>query len=103
MEGGNQYVVDERPGCLAAFGWYDRRRDLRRIVGIWQMINVVSLLFGCRHRHVTRPITLIARRADPNRETYVACLDCGKHFRYDPVNMRVGKRIDRDATPPMTR
>jgi hypothetical protein len=30
----------------------------------------------------------------PNSQTYVVCLDCGKHFAYDVKLMRIGKRID---------
>jgi len=34
-----------------------------------------ELLFGCRHKHVSWPITVHSR-------TYRVCCDCGKEFRY---------------------
>jgi RNase P subunit RPR2 len=49
-------------------------------------------MFGCRHTRYTFPITV---RAGSNRTlaqrtgTYVACLDCGKEFRYDWHEMRI--------------
>jgi hypothetical protein len=53
------------------------------------MLNALRDLFGCAHRRTTFPLTTpyrklgssIARPADT--ATYVACLDCGKEFRYD--------------------
>ncbi|HKM48849.1 MAG TPA: hypothetical protein VJX69_14755 [Terriglobales bacterium] len=49
-------------------------------------------VFGCRHARYTFPITV---RAGSGRDrvlrtgTYVACLDCGKEFRYDWREMRI--------------
>jgi hypothetical protein len=45
-------------------------------------------LFGCSHRKTTFPITLRATvSADGQQgtqaETYVACLQCGRHLAYD--------------------
>jgi len=51
---------------------------------------VLNLLFGCRHRRVTRPITPAHRPGTRPEGAYVACLDCGKTFQYDLQNMRVG-------------
>lgn len=54
---------------------------------------VVNLLFRCRHKRLTRPVTPVrSKRVDPV-ETYVACLDCGKQFRYDTREMRVGAAL----------
>lgn len=54
---------------------------------------VVNLLFRCRHKRLTRPITPV-RRADVSlNKTYVVCLDCGKRFRYDTQEMRVGEAL----------
>ena len=47
----------------------------------------LNLLFGCRHRSLTRPITAVHRPGTPSGETYVACLDCGKRFTYDAAKM----------------
>jgi hypothetical protein len=54
---------------------------------------VMNLLFACRHRHITRPITPVHRPGTPAGETYVACLDCGTRFPYDVANMTI-------ASPP---
>jgi len=51
--------------------------------------KLVSLLFGCRHRNLTRPITP-AHRPGTKAEAYVACLECGQRFQYDPKELRIG-------------
>ena len=51
---------------------------------------MMNLLFGCRHRRITRPITPVHRPGTPSGETYVACLECGRRFPYDVTNMRIG-------------
>lgn len=52
---------------------------------------VINLLFRCRHKHLTMPITLVKdKRSAP---TYIACLDCGRHFNYDVTAMRMGREI----------
>lgn len=58
--------------------------------------KMLNLLFGCHHRHITRPITPVSRHHQP-ASSYVACLECGKQFHYDTLNMRVGT-----AMPPLT-
>ena len=43
-------------------------------------------LFGCAHHRMTFPMTLRAGVGGGPRaqsETYIACLDCGRHFAYD--------------------
>jgi DNA-directed RNA polymerase subunit RPC12/RpoP len=56
--------------------------------------SLLNLLFRCGHKRLSRPVTPVARHgAQPNGETYVVCLDCGKHFSYDAENMRFGKRV----------
>jgi hypothetical protein len=65
------------------------------------MLNALRHLFGCAHRRTTFPLTpyrrlgsSIARPADTVFDyTYVACLDCGREFRYDWQEMRQGKPI----------
>jgi hypothetical protein len=52
--------------------------------------KVIDLLFGCRHRLVTRPITPVRRCGNPPGDTYVSCLECGRQFHYDTRDMRVG-------------
>jgi hypothetical protein len=51
---------------------------------------ILNFLFGCRHRQMTRPITPVHKPGTPAEDTYVACLECGRQFRYDLTNMRVG-------------
>jgi hypothetical protein len=53
------------------------------------MIAMLNLLFGCRHRPITRPMTPFHKPGTPAGQTYVVCLECGKRFQYDLVNMRV--------------
>jgi hypothetical protein len=70
--------------------------ETSRIIGLGKqpMIDaVLNLLFSCRHRRITRPITPVRKPSDPRGETYVACLECGKQFYYDVANMRVGMPI----------
>lgn len=55
--------------------------------------RVFSLLFGCRHRRLTRPITPARKPGSSAGSAYVACLDCGNRFHYDVANMRMGAQI----------
>ncbi len=55
--------------------------------------TVLDLLFGCRHRRLTRPITPVHKYGVPGSDTYVACLECGKQFHYDATKMRLGAPI----------
>ena len=51
-----------------------------------------ALLFECRHRHCTFPIsTRAGEKADPRlpRGPYVVCLDCARKFAYDWEKMRI--------------
>ncbi len=55
--------------------------------------KLLDAMFGCRHARYSFPITVRAgsRRTPPAQRigTYVACLDCGKEFRYDWHEMRI--------------
>jgi hypothetical protein len=55
--------------------------------------KLVDALFGCRHARYSFPITVRAGSLrNPNSQrsgTYVACLDCGKEFRYDWQEMKI--------------
>ena len=51
---------------------------------------MLNLLFGCRHKRITRPITPVHKPGIEPEHTYVACLDCGRQFHYDLKAMRVG-------------
>jgi hypothetical protein len=57
------------------------------------LAKISDLLFGCRHKHHSFPIT---KRSGQRRSgaslptgTYIVCLDCGKEFPYDWQHMRV--------------
>lgn len=54
---------------------------------------MMNLLFGCHHKSLTRPITMVNKLVPLTTPTYVACLDCGKQFNYDLVTMRMGAEI----------
>jgi RNase P subunit RPR2 len=55
--------------------------------------KLLDAMFGCRHTRYSFPITVRAgsRRTSQAQRTgtYVACLDCGKEFRYDWHEMRI--------------
>ena len=56
------------------------------------------MLFGCAHRRTTFPLTS-RRPLGPStihavgNSTYVVCLDCGKEFRYNWAEMRMGEPL----------
>jgi hypothetical protein len=60
--------------------------------------NLFSLVFRCRHRRLTRPVTPIGASGEPEGQTYVVCLECAKHFAYDAREMKMGKALP--APPP---
>jgi len=62
---------------------------------------IVNILFRCRHRKITRPITPVHKFGDTAGMTYVACLDCGKRLHYDLTTMRIGKAIPMPERPPL--
>ena len=55
--------------------------------------SLLNLVFRCRHRRLTRPLSRVSRPGEPRGRTYVVCLDCGKHFEYDTETMRLGKAV----------
>jgi hypothetical protein len=56
--------------------------------------TLLNLLFRCPHRRLTRPVAPITKAGQPQSQSYVVCLDCGKQFEYDMKEMRIGKLID---------
>ncbi len=64
--------------------------------------KLFDAIFGCRHARYSFPITVRAgSRRNPTAQrtgTYVACLDCGKEFRYDWHEMRIVGSQTREAT-----
>jgi len=63
--------------------------------------KLIDALFGCRHARYSFPITVRAgsRRTPTARRTgtYVACLDCGREFRYDWQAMKIVGSQAREA------
>jgi DNA-directed RNA polymerase subunit RPC12/RpoP len=55
--------------------------------------SIFNLLFLCGHRRLTRPITPVSAKRVPEGQSYIVCLDCGKHVAYDTGQMRLGKVI----------
>jgi len=55
--------------------------------------TILNMLFRCRHRRITRPMTPSSKPGIADKNTYVVCLDCGKHFHYDLLKMRIGRPI----------
>jgi hypothetical protein len=56
-------------------------------------LRLLDSMFGCRHDRYSFPITVRAgfRRYPTTQRTgtYVACLDCGREFRYDWQEMKI--------------
>jgi hypothetical protein len=63
--------------------------------------KMMDAMFGCRHARYSFPITVRAgsRRAPAAQRsgTYVACLDCGREFRYDWQEMKIVGSQPREA------
>ncbi|MGA2979437.1 MAG: hypothetical protein ABSD76_07585 [Terriglobales bacterium] len=63
--------------------------------------KMIDAMFGCRHARYSFPITVRAgsRRTQAGQRagTYVACLDCGKEFRYDWQEMKIVESPVREA------
>jgi len=58
------------------------------------LLDVFQLVFGCRHRHLSRVFTIKHR-------TYKVCFDCGREF--DLPAAHAPKRLDTaSAAPPNT-
>lgn len=55
--------------------------------------RLFNFFFGCRHRTLSRPLSALTDAGIPHGGAYVVCLDCGKHFSYDPRQMKMGKEI----------
>jgi len=55
---------------------------------------LLDLLFGCRHRHTSFPVSPAVKPGAPQGAIYIVCLDCGKHFHYDWEHMRAGALIE---------
>ena len=61
------------------------------------MLNsVLNALFGCSHDRTTFPLTPGRKPAGNGvhrHGMYVVCLDCGREFRYNWAEMRIGEPV----------
>jgi hypothetical protein len=53
---------------------------------------LLNLLFGCRHRKTSFPMTPVDP-VEAGHGAFVVCLDCGKRFSYDWDRMRSGPAV----------
>jgi hypothetical protein len=60
--------------------------------------SLFNILFQCRHRRTTFPLTPAGKTKSEPGETYVVCLECGKQFTYDWEHMSMGKIVDISAS-----
>jgi hypothetical protein len=68
---------------------------------IKMLSKLMDTMFGCRHARYSFPITVRAgargQTAGQRKGTYVACLDCGREFRYDWQEMKIVGSQSREA------
>jgi hypothetical protein len=71
-----------------------------------RLVGLADWLNGCAHRKTTFPITLrpsvsVDGEQSAQSDTYIVCLQCGRHFAYDWTMMRIAKqRAGRDRRRP---
>jgi hypothetical protein len=70
-------------------GIYSKAVALRRALE-----RFADSLYGCAHRKTGFPITVagqasVAGRQGEQAETYIVCLECGRHLAYDWTSMRI--------------
>jgi hypothetical protein len=65
-----------------------------RFAAGWQRaMRLLDYVIGCHHKRLSRPVSPPSRKGVPRGETYVVCLDCGKHLAYDMKTMQLGKEL----------
>jgi hypothetical protein len=57
-----------------------------------RLVGLADWLYGCSHRRTTFPITLrpsvgVDGPQSTQMETYIVCLECGRHLAYDWTTM----------------
>ena len=62
--------------------------------------SLVNLLFGCRHRRMSLPMSPRSEPGAPAGDAFTVCLDCGKRIAYDLKRMRVKAVEDPADGPP---
>jgi hypothetical protein len=71
----------------------DRFHGMTNAVRV-RLVGLAESLYGCSHRRTTFPMTLRTGLGQDGQqstevETYMACLECGRHFPYDWATMQV--------------
>ena len=64
------------------------------------LASLVAVLFGCRHRRTTFPLTRTGATQAEANGTFVTCVDCGKEFKYDWATLRIGEAVTRHQIAP---
>jgi hypothetical protein len=59
--------------------------------------TMMNILFRCRHKRLTRPITPVQKTEARTSGTYVGCLDCGRRFNYDVIKMQMGAEVSQSS------
>ncbi len=59
-------------------------------------IGLVASLFGCWHKRLTRPFT-------SERNTYMACIECGARKKVDAKNFKVSRAFYYPPSVPLDR
>lgn len=59
--------------------------------------GLADWLYGCAHHRTSFPVTLrtsvsVEGRQSTQSETYIVCLECGRHIPYDWSTMRAGSK-----------
>jgi hypothetical protein len=62
-----------------------------------RLAGLADRLYGCAHRRTTFPMTVrasvsVGGRQSAQSETYIACLECGRHLAYDWTAMQITSR-----------
>jgi hypothetical protein len=60
---------------------------------LFMVANVLSRLFQCAHKHLTRPMAPVRRRGAQRSDSYLVCLDCGQRFAYDANQQKIGAAL----------
>lgn len=56
----------------------------REVDPFGRKIGLFASLFGCWHKRLTRPFT-------SNKDTYMACIECGARKKVDAKNFKVSR------------
>src|SRR5205823_13779076 len=85
--------MSSHPGVVGLSMNFDVVTNLMRAL----LDRAVNCLWGCTHPRTTFPITLCASvtmdgQPGTQFETYIVCLECGRHLAYDWNSMCVTRR-----------